>query len=133
MSATQTIAGGAGLAAVMQAAWLAIAPAPPPIQIHSLTYDAGYIVQDRTVNQSTWVAEWKAEIVENGSGETVPNCSGSGFWAYPGGTIAPRISLGEWVGNENCTLAPGAYYPRATYWDGEHKVVYRGDVFEVTK
>lgn len=132
MSATHTVLGSGILLATLQAVWMAIGPAPPPITVHSLTYDAGYIIQDRTVSWSAWVAEWKAEIVEDRTGAAVPNCAGGGFWTYPGGRVVPRISLTEWVGNDACVLPTGRYFPRATYWDGEFRAVVRGDVFEVT-
>jgi len=131
MSMTQTIFGAGAIWGTLTLAWAAIAPLPPPIVVHELSYDAGYIVQDRTVQKPAWVAEWQAEIVSDKTGVTVPNCHGEGFWNYPGGRIAPRISLTEWVGNDLCSLPPGRFYPRATYWDGEFKAVVRGSVFEV--
>lgn len=136
MSMTQFAAVSGVFWVALVSVWDAVIPAPPPpppIAVHSLTYDAGYIIQERTVKKPSWVAGWQAEIVDDRSGRTVPNCVGSGFWNYPGGTIAPRISLGEWVGNPACELTPGRYYPRASYWDGSFKTVFRGDVFEVTE
>ena len=132
MSVTQTMVGGAGLAAIMQAAWLAFAPAPPPIQVHSLRYEAGYIIQERTVARPAVVAEWHAEIVTR-NGSVVPTCQGTGFWRYAGGTSSPRFSVQEWVNNPLCDLEPGFYFPRATYSNGSFEVVARGDMFEVTE
>lgn len=133
MSVTHTILSGGALAAGLQAVWLAIGPPAPPIVVHSLTYDAGYIIQDRTVQKPAWVAEWQAEIVSDVTGDVVAGCHGEGFWTYPGGRISPRISLTEWVGSEACTLAPGRYFPRASFSDGGFEAVVRGDVFEVTE
>jgi hypothetical protein len=104
-------------------------PTPSPIQVHSLRYEGGYIVQERTVEMPAVVAEWKAEIVTK-SGEVVPNCHGSGFWRYAGGYSAPRFSVAEWVGNPLCVIPPGEYFPRATYSNGAFEVVKRGDFFK---
>ena len=129
MSAAQSVAVGGGLALLLSALF---APAPPSIQVHSLRYDAGDIIQERTVAMPAVVAEWRAEIVSK-SGAVVPYCQGQGFWRYSGGTSSPRFSVQEWVGNPLCDLDPGFYYPRATYGNGSFEVVARGDVFEVTK
>jgi hypothetical protein len=131
MSMTHTVVGGGVLAALAQVLWLSVGPSPAPIQVHSLRYEAGDIIQERTVAMPAVVAEWRAEIVAK-SGAVVPNCQGGGFWRYSGGTSSPRFSVQEWVGNPLCDLTPGFYYPRATYSNGSFEVVARGDVFEVT-
>jgi hypothetical protein len=132
MSVTQAVVGGGFLAAVAQVLWIAVGTSPAPIQVHSLRYEAGDIIQERTVAMPAVVAEWRAEIVSK-SGTVVPYCQGQGFWRYSGGTSSPRFSVQEWVGNPLCDLEPGFYYPRATYGNGSFEVVARGDVFEVTE
>lgn len=132
MSATQAIVGGGFLAAMAQVVWLAVGPAPAPIHVHSLRYDAGDIIQERTVAMPAVVAEWRAEIVTR-NGKVVPACQGQGFWRYSGGTSSPRFSVQEWVGNPLCDLTPGLYFPRATYSNGAFEVVARGELFEVTE
>ena len=132
MSVTQAVVGGGFLAAMAQVLWIAVGPALAPIQVHSLRYEAGDIIQERTVAMPAVVAEWRAEIVSK-SGAVVPYCQGQGFWRYSGGTSSPRFSVQEWVGNPLCDLDPGFYYPRATYGNGSFEVVARGDVFEVTE
>ena len=132
MSLFQTTLGAGIVFAAAQGLYMAIGPAPAPIQVHSLTYDAGYIVQDRTVAQPAVVAQWQADILTQ-HGNPVPNCHGEGFWRYAGGRSAPRFTLQEWVGNPNCQLLPGQYFPRAIYSNGEFEVVKRGEIFEVTE
>lgn len=132
MSLGQTLFGAGAIAALLQAAWSTVGFVPPPIIVHSLTYHEGRVTQDRTVTRGpAWVAQWQAAVVDDLSGEVVPNCKGDGFWPYPKGRSAPTMSLGEWVGNPLCRLPPGTYYLRAIYTDGSTKVPERGDVFRV--
>jgi hypothetical protein len=130
----QSIAGVTFLTMAMQAVWAIVGPATPPIVINELRYEAGYIVQDRTVaSEGPFKAVWEAEILNKVTGEVVDNCSGSGFWDYEAGRKAPRIPIAEWVGNPDCRLGPGVYTPIATYSAGEFRTSARGDEFEVTE
>lgn len=127
---THFVAGTGVLALMMQGMWSIFAPAAQPIVVHSITYDSGYIVQDRTVNSDgPFKAFWTAEIMDASTGTAVPGCSGSGIWDYPSGRRATRIPIAEWVGNDACDLGPGSYIPIATYEAGEFREVVRGDAF----
>jgi hypothetical protein len=130
MSMTQTLIGGGVIAALAQVIWVSLAPAPPPIVVHDLRYDAGFIVQDRTVEGPAVVAQWRADIL-NLDGSAVKNCHGEGFWRYAGGRAQPRFTVQEWVGNPLCDLPPGRYIPRAIYSNGSFELVKRGEIFEV--
>lgn len=134
MSFTQTTVGGAVILAALQSVWVLVGPSLPPIEVHSLNYDAGYITQDRTVNTSApWVAVWEADIVDAISGRVVDGCHGEGNWSYEPGRKAVRMTVQEWVGNSDCNLTEGQYFPRAIYASGTEKIVARGEFFEVTE
>jgi hypothetical protein len=130
MSATQSILTGAGFGAFVSMLASAFVT-PPPIEVRSLTYDAGYIVQDRTVSTTgPWSAIWDAQILDVATGKPAPGCDGSGVWSYPPGDLVARVPLAEWVGSA-CTLGPGKYQPVATYRAGEFKTVARGAEFVI--
>lgn len=129
---TNTFLGGGIIAAAMQAVWVAVQPVPAPIAIHSLAYDDGHIIQDRTVNAETkFTAIWAAEIVDATTGAVLAGCSGGGSWDYAPGRKAVRMTVQEWVGSPTCNVQPGIYYPRATYKAGEFYLSERGQIFEV--
>ena len=131
---TNTFVGGGIIAAALQAVWMAVQPVPPPIQIHSLAYVEGKIIQDRAVNAaSKFTAVWAAEIVDATTGGVLAGCSGGGSWEYVPGRRAIPMTVQEWVGSPTCRLVPGVYYPRATYKAGEFYISERGQIFEVTE
>jgi hypothetical protein len=93
MSMSNTVLGSGIILAAMQSAWVMLQPAPPPIMVHALTYDAGYIVQDRTVSAETkFTAIWAAEIVDAKTGATVAGCEGGGSWDYAPGRKAIKMT-----------------------------------------
>lgn len=130
MSTTQALAAGSALAVGASALLNSIFPLPP-IEIHSLTYDAGYIIQERTVNNSgdRLPALYEAAIINKRTG--LPVCEGSGAWRYSDGHAVIRIPVSEWVGGSACDLSPGEYQPMATYETRGFSVTVRGDSFEV--
>ena len=132
MAGVQSVVGVTALTLVMQAVWMVVGPNPPPIIVHDLRYEEGYIVQDRTItSDGPFKAIWAAEILNKATGKVVENCTGSGSWDYEAGHKSPRIPLAEWVGNSDCALKRGVYIPIATYSAGEFHMVARGDEFEV--
>ena len=135
MSFSQTFFGAAGLTAVAQLIWTAVAPLSAPLVIHSLSYDSGYIIQDRTISNGGDPVPmvYKAAIVSKLTGQTVPNCEGTGGWSYTDGHATLRIPLKEWVANPLCTLPPGEYQPVAKYETWRFGLTFRGDSFTVTE
>ena len=132
--ATQFTIGTGALVLAMQGIWAVIGPTPPPIIVHSITYDAGMITQDRTITTAgPFKVVWEAAIIDAKTGRIVTGCSGSGAWDYPPGSLSPSFPVAEWVGNDACDLSPGVYVPMATYSAGEFRLVARGDAFEVTE
>ena len=132
MSIGNTLIGGGLLAAMLQAAWVAVSPFPPPIVIHSLTYQDGMVIQDRTVKAATkFAAVWTAEIVDATTGAVVAGCSGGGAWDYVPGRKAVEMTVQEWVGSPTCDVPAGKFYPRSTYKAGEFYISERGEIFEV--
>lgn len=130
MSATQSILTGGGVAAVFSFIASSFVT-PPPIEVHSLTYDRGVIVQERTINTNgPWLAIWDAQIMDVSTGKAVPGCAGSGVWQYPPGDLVARVPLAEWVGAP-CKLGPGEYQPIAIFRAGEFKTVARGSEFVI--
>jgi hypothetical protein len=131
MSATQIIATGGGIGAVIGFVITAAFP-PPPIEIHSLTYDNGFIVQERTINAPgpEFYAGWQAQIINVATGQVMPGCAGAGGWDYKVGTYTARLPLSEWVGSP-CVLPPGEYQPWAKYKSGSLVVEKRGTEFVI--
>ena len=128
----QSIVGVTILTMAMQAIWAVVGPIAPPIVVHDIRYENGYIVQDRTVaSEGPFKAVWTAEIQSKDTGAVASGCIGTGVWDYEAGHKAPRIPIAEWVGNPACRLGPGVYIPIATYSAGEFHLVARGDEFEV--
>lgn len=128
--ATNFVAGTGVLFLAIQTLWSALGPEPPPIVVHSLTYENGYIVQDRTVNSDgKFTALWTAQIQDKATGLSVPGCQGSGTWDYEAGRKTPRIPVAEWVGSPECALPAGTFIPVATYMAGDFKLVQRGQEF----
>ena len=107
-----------------------LAPPPPHIVIHAITYDAGMITQDRTVRGDGpvfWM-QWQAEIIDKATGQIVPGCEGSGSFNYPTGRKAATMTLQRWVGSDTCAPAPGGtYQPRAVYHWGDNQVIAEGE------
>jgi hypothetical protein len=132
MHMTQLAVGTTALAAALHFTVAAILPAPPPIVINSLSYDAGKVLQDRTVNAGAkFSAVWEARIVSVDSGLVVAGCEGRGDWDYSPGNRVAKIGLAEWVGSTDCTLPPGQYQLFARYRAGSWATDARSDVFRV--
>jgi len=107
-------------------------PPPPPIVINALSYDAGLVVQDRTVNwPKIFHASWESRVIDVKSGMIVDGCSGDGKWDYAPGSKVASIPLAEWVGSASCKLEPGQYQLFAKYKTGGWATDARSDVFEV--
>lgn len=132
MSTTQALAAGGAVAFGFATVLNAVFPAPP-IEIHSLKYEDGYIIQDRTVNNGgeRLPALYEAAIIRKSTG--LPVCEGSGAWRYSDGHAVVRIPVSEWVGGVACKLSPGEYQPMATYETRGFSVTVRGDSFTVTE
>ena len=134
MSATQTILGGVMLFTVATALIRSFAPEPLPMQVNSITYESGYVIQDRTnVTADPFYASWAAQVIDESTGEKVSNCYGEGSFAYAPGNKVVRLSLAEWVGSPDCVLAPGRYHLAAAWYWGGNQVGAESDVFEVTE
>jgi len=134
MAGIQSLVGVTVLTLAMQAVWTVVGPKPPPIIVHDLRYEDGYIVQDRTItSDGPFKAIWSSEILNKATGDIVQGCTGSGVWDYEAGHKAPRIPLAEWVGNAACDLGPGVYIPIASYSAGEFHMIARGDEFDVAR
>lgn len=132
MQMTQLAIGTLGLVAALQVAVTTILPAPPPIVVNSLAYDAGIVVQDRTINRGgKFSAVWEAEVLSVKTGQPVPGCAGRGDWDYAPGNKVAEIPLAEWVGSAECNLVPGEYQLFARYRAGEWGTTARSDVFTV--
>lgn len=130
MSFSTHAVGTAMLALIMQGAWEILGPSLPPIVVHSLTYEEGFIVQDRTVHaDGKFTAVWAAVILDKKTGLAVPDCQGTGSWDYQAGHKVIEIPLAEWVGNPQCDLGPGTYIPMARYSAGEFLEIKRGEEF----
>jgi hypothetical protein len=131
MSATQVIATGSGMGAVAVFVLNAVFP-PPPIEVHSLTYNSGFIVQERTINAPgpTFTAAWTAQVIDVTTGKPAPGCVGVGSWDYKVGPYTARLPLSEWVGSP-CKLSPGQYQPWAQYKAGSFVVEKRGTEFVI--
>lgn len=93
--------------------------APQGITIHSLAYQGGAIIQDRTVNGSgpTFSMAYKATI-STPSNPAVAICAGSDGFPYRVGRITVTIPLDEWVNDPGCAerLQDGARYLPCAYW-----------------
>lgn len=136
MSVTQTMFGGGILVVVGSAILQSILPGPSPIVVHSLSYENGFVTQDRTVSADDGVffAQWRAEVVDVADDYPVANCSGSGSWNYPSGRSAPEMSLPVWTGNPLCdeSQLPDQFYLRATWVWGDDQtsgesIIYEGE------
>jgi hypothetical protein len=84
-----------------------VAPSLPPIEVHSIRYHAGTVVQDRTVapagNNAVKLLQWSAQVVYASTGRPVPGCTGAGSWPYDRGRMTVQFELPEWTGNAACT------------------------------
>jgi hypothetical protein len=84
-----------------------ITPSPPPIEVHSIHYADGAVVQDRTVTPNgqnpVKLLQWSAQVVYAGTGRPVQGCTGAGSWPYERGRLTVQFDLPEWVGNAACT------------------------------
>ena len=84
-----------------------VTPPPPPIVVHSIRYDGGQVLQDRTVTpngaNAVKLLQWSAQVVYAGTGRPVPGCTGAGSWPYDRGRLTVQFDLPEWVGNAACT------------------------------
>lgn len=134
MSMANTMIGAAIVGVAMNAIVGAVLPAPTGIQVHGLTYQAGYVTQDRTVlvDGEAFYAQWAASVVDAETGDTVPECAGNGAAPYPPGRKAARFSLADWTGNEDCTvsvLEPGRRYVLRAVWSWGEKSVSASQEF----
>lgn len=132
MSATQTVIGGGIFVTVASALIQLVAPDPAPIVLNSISYESGYVMQDRTVTTSEpfW-ASWAAQVINADTGEKVVGCFGEGSFAYEPGNKAARLPLQEWVGSDECSLSSGSYYLAAAWYWGDSQLGAKSDVFEV--
>ena len=132
MSMTQTVIGGGVLFAVGSAILQVVLPAPAPITVHSLAFEYGFVIQDRTVTTSEpfW-ASWAAQVINADTGQKVDGCFGEGAFAYEPGNKVARLSLQEWVGSDDCSLSSGSYYLAAAWYWGDSQLGAKSDVFEV--
>lgn len=135
MSTGQTIAGLAALGVAAQVFITSLLPDPPPIEVHSLTYQNGIVHQDRTVNSDVpfFYSKWQAQVVYASSGVAVEGCTGYRAWNYQYGRTVDDKPLAEWVNAPGCTLSPGRYRLAASWFFGDAREFYRSEVFEVTE
>lgn len=111
--------------------------APPPIEVHSLNYQDGDIIQDRTVRAEgeKFPANWHAAIYSAETREPISECVGEGFWNYSTGRRQYPIPVHEWVGREECTvefvhsLGVDVYPVASWHWGDESTPVFIGEVF----
>ncbi len=131
MNFFQPVSVGGGVALAMSLVLSPLMP-QPPIVIHSLTYDDGVVIQDRTVTtDGPWTGVWSADIIDTTTGEVAPNCHGEGVWDYAPGRKTPNIPFKEGVGNLLCELPEGEYQLVAIYRAGTFKTIFRSEVFKV--
>ena len=138
MSMTQTLIGVAVLGPVLAAAVNLAIPTPPPITIHSLSFDGKVVHQDRTVTTDTgdgvfW-AQWNASVVSVKTGQPVEACTGSGSWNYKVGRKDVKMDLAKWTGNAACNLAAlgrGQFYLQATWHWGDDQEQASSPIFWV--
>ena len=114
-----------------------IIPPLPPITVHSLTYDAGVVHQERTVEVDppavVFWAQWRAEVIDATTDAPVPGCVGSGSWNYEAGYKVVDIPIGEWVGQPiTCTpdILPDRFYLRASWYWGEDQTSAESAIYE---
>lgn len=136
MSVSQTVVGIGVLTAVGTMFLQAVLPAPMPLTVNSLTYEAGIVSQDRTVvtDGTAFYAQWAAAVIDMSTGDIVPWCSGSGSFPYQPGHKVKQFPLAEWVGNANCTadsLNAGTYFLRASWQWGATQTSRDSEPFEV--
>ena len=136
MSVSQAMAGFAVAVAVGHIAVQAVLPAPAPIIIHGITYDAGMVLQDRTVqtDEAAFFAGWAATVVNAATGESLRWCEGSGAFPYKPGRMVIEFTLPEWTGRAECTpesLPPGEYYLRGVWSWGDRQASRESASFEV--
>ena len=128
-----------GMTAITAAATLAlqsVLPNAPPITINSLRYDAGQVIQDRTIatDGQAFYAQWAVTVENAETGESLIWCEGNGANAYPPGTRAVVFSLQDWTGRDECTadsLPPGVYALRGSWRWGEDWTSAKSLPFEV--
>lgn len=135
MTFTHSIMGIAAVATIIGGVASVIAPPakpPAPIVVNSLEWHDGIVRQDRTVTTSgAYTAVWRAEVRSAKTGAAVKGCSGSDWWPYPAGRLAPSMPLSEWVGGADCHLPEGDYYLWLKLAAGEWSTTARSDVFRV--
>jgi len=136
MSAAQTIPAGLILVAVVSLIPGLFLPAPPVIEVHSLSYSNGNVRQDRTVSGPGDVVlmSWSAQVVFAETGDPVPGCTGAGSWPYQTGRRAFEMPLSDWVGSPSCTpesLPNNQLSLRAVYLHEGHQVSASSEVFRV--
>ena len=137
MSFAQTSIGVTFLGGVLLAASNAVIPPAPRIQVHSLTYEAGVVHQERTVRvgppATVFWAQWQAEVIDAETEAPVRGCVGNGSWNYAEGYRVFDIPLGEWVGQPiTCTpdILPARFYLRASWYWGEDQTSKESAVYE---
>ena len=135
---TQTVFGVCILAAIGTVTVKSVLSpfAPRPLTVHSLTYEAGIVLQDRTIvtDGTSFAMTYTASVVDADTGRTVPWCHGSDSWNYSPGHKVAEIPLAEWVNNPACTpesLPVGTYFLRGGWQWGAEQVAADSAVFEV--
>lgn len=138
MSTSQFAVGFVAVLGLGQLALTSVLPDPQPIVVHSLTYDAGMIIQDRTVTAEDqfFPAQWRAYIFDASTDKPIEECSGSGFWPYEAGRQSIPMSLQRWTGNTACTVDflrsyGGEFYPVASWHWGNDFEKATGATFVV--
>jgi len=136
VSVTQTLVGGVVAFGATMALLQSVLPAPQNIVVHSITFDRGHVIQDRTVNSESdhfW-ATWSASVI-GPDGNALEWCIGSGAWPYQSGRKQFPMSLEKWTGADACTLES---LPRnvplkllATWKWGDEDVTAESATFEV--
>lgn len=140
MSMSQLAIGVTAAVGLATLALQTVLPDPAPIEVQSLVYDQGQVLQERTIytKQDAFPIAWTATVENAETGDSVRWCEGSGANGYPPGhRVVEFRNLAEWTGRAECTvdsLPPGTYSLRATWrWGENNSVSKKSNVFEVTQ
>lgn len=136
MSTAHLAIGSVAVLAAAQGLLSLVLPDVSPIEVHSLQYSSGTMVQSRTVHAEGefFPAEWRAEIHDADTGRPVEGCTGSGFWNYQTGHLDAEMTLMRWTGSDTCTpeylrSLGGQFYPVASWHYGNDETAKRGRTF----
>ena len=137
MSIGQTGLGAALIVGAIQLGVVPLLPSPPPIEVHSLVYEGGLMLQDRTVRTENdlFPASWRAAIYNAETDKPIEECVGSGFWNYTAGRNTFPIPVDEWVGRDECTvdflraLNVDVYGVASWHWGDDHTPTFKTEAF----